>query len=148
MIVTPTLRTGRRWAICLLLTALVTTGCGEAPSDEHVIDEPVHVTEIAGSDVAHVTLTSGAAQRLDISTAAVTEAGAMTTVPNAAVIVDEHGGFWVYTNPEPLAYERAPIEIDHEDDERAYLTDGPPVGTQVVTLGAAELYGAERGIGH
>lgn len=144
----PTLRGRRAVAVGVLLVALAVTACGEAPSDEHVIDEPAHVEEIAGSDLAHVTLTSGAAQRLDITTAPVTQAGEMTAVPNAAVIVDEHGGFWVYTNPEPLAFERAAIEIDHEDDETAYLTDGPPVGTQVVTLGAAELYGAERGIGH
>lgn len=148
MTMATTARTHWAFAVGLLLVALVATGCGEAPSDEHVIDDPVHVEEIAGADVAHVTLTSGAARRLDITTAEVTTAGDMTAVPNAAVIVDEHGDFWVYTNPDPLAFERAQIQIDHEDAEMAYLTDGPPVGTQVVTLGAAELYGAERGIGH
>lgn len=131
-----------------LLLALAVSACGEAPSDEHVIDEPVHIEPIDGADVAHVTLTAGAARRLDITTAPVEQAGEMTTVPNGAVIVDEHGGFWVYTNPGEHAFLRASIEIDHEDDELAYLTDGPPVGTRVVTLGAAELYGAERGIGH
>ena len=144
----PTLRGRRAVAGGVLLLALAATACGEAPSDEHVIDEPVHVEEIAGKDVAHVTMTSSAARRLDITTVSVAQDGDHLTVPNAAVIFDEHGGMWVYTNPEPLAYERAPIEIDYEDAETAYLTDGPPVGTQVVTFGAAELYGAERGIGH
>ncbi len=132
----------------LVFLALATTACGEAPSDEHVIDDPVTVAEIDGSDVAHVTLTPGAEERLDITTSAVERDGDATVVPTAAVIVDPHGGFWVYTNPAPQAFMRAAIEIDHEADRLAYLTDGPPVGTRVVTLGAAELYGAELGIGH
>lgn len=132
----------------LALLALATTACGEAPSDEHVIDDPVTVAEVEGADVAHLTLTSGAEQRLDITTTTVEQVNGMAVVPNAAVIVDPHGGFWVYTNPEPQAFMRAAIEIDHEADRLAYLTDGPPVGTRVVTLGAAELYGAELGIGH
>ncbi|HEX6257562.1 MAG TPA: hypothetical protein VFZ70_17265 [Euzebyales bacterium] len=139
---------GLRTSAVALLLAVAAVGCGEVPSDEHVIDEPVTVAEIEGADVAHLTLTSSAERRLDITTTTVEQVDGTTVVPNAAVIVDEHGGFWVYTNPEPQGFVRAPIEIDHEEGDLAYLADGPPVGTSVVTLGAAELFGAERGIGH
>jgi hypothetical protein len=131
-----------------MLLALVATGCGEAPSDEHVVDEPVTVAEIDGADVAHLTLTTGAERRLDITTAPVQQTADSIAVPSAAVIVDEHGEYWVYTNPEPQGYVRAAIEIEHEKDGLAYLADGPSAGTRIVTLGAVELYGAERGIGH
>ncbi len=141
-------RTRATLVAVLLLLSFAATACGEAPSDEHVIDDPVTVAEIDGSDVAQVTLTSGAEQRLDIKTATVEQSGDMTVIPSGAVIVDPTGGFWVYTSPEPLAFVRAPVEIDHEADGLAYLVDGPAVGTTVVTLGAAELYGAEGGIGH
>jgi hypothetical protein len=132
----------------LVLLSFAATACGEAPSDEHVIDDPVTVAEIDGSDVAHLTLTGGAEQRLDITTATVEQSGGMSVIPAGAVIIDPTGGFWVYTSPEPLAFVRAPVEIDHEADGLAYLVDGPAVGTTVVALGAAELYGAESGIGH
>jgi hypothetical protein len=55
--------------------------------------------------------------------------------------------WWVYTSPDPLVFVRHPIVIDREHGGRAYLSDGPAVGTNVVTLGAAELLGAETGIG-
>ena len=137
-----------RWTLLVGLVALVVTACGEAPSDEHVVDDPVTVTEDDGGGSALLTLTAGAEERLDITTAAVERAGEEIVVPTAAVIVDSDGTFWVYTTPRAHDYVRVPVAIDHEDDGLAYLTDGPTVGTQVVTLGAAELYGAERGIGH
>jgi hypothetical protein len=68
-------------------------------------------------------------------------------VPYDAVYIDAHGGFWVYTNPEPLVFVRAPIDIVHETSSRAFLADGPPAGTRVVTVGAPELYGSETEFG-
>jgi hypothetical protein len=138
---------GPVWCTALLVV-LALGACGEAPSDEHVIDEPVTIEEIEGSEVAHVTLTAAAERRLDITTGSVRRTSIGTAVPLPAVIVDPHGQSWVYTNPEPHAFVRAPITIDYEEEDRAHLIAGPPVGTRVVTLGAAELYGAELGIGH
>jgi hypothetical protein len=37
--------------------------------------------------------------------------------------------------------------VDFIADDRAYLTTGPSVGTEVVTIGVAELYGTETGVG-
>jgi hypothetical protein len=68
-------------------------------------------------------------------------------VPNDAVFIDAHGGFWVYTNPEPLVFVRAPIDIVRETSTEAFLDDGPPPGTRVVTVGVPELYGSETDFG-
>jgi hypothetical protein len=42
---------------------------------------------------------------------------------------------------------RSAIDVASIEGDRALLTSGPPVGTTVVTVGVAELYGAETGVG-
>ena len=68
-------------------------------------------------------------------------------IPFAAVIYEPDGTTWVYTNPEPLIFIRQPIVIDYIEGDLAVLLEGPPVGTQVVMVGVAELFGAETGVG-
>ncbi len=67
-------------------------------------------------------------------------------VPYAAVLYGVHGETWVYTNPERLVFERQPIVIDYIEGDLALLSEGPEVGTAVVTVGAAELFGTETGV--
>jgi len=64
-------------------------------------------------------------------------------VPYGAVYYDANGTAWVYVNPKPLVFERKPIVVESVVGDLAVLSDGPPVGTKVVTVGAALLYGAE-----
>lgn len=64
-------------------------------------------------------------------------------VPYSAVYYDGKGAPWVYVNPEPLVFERQRIEVERIVGDVAILTDGPPTGTKIVTVGAALLYGAE-----
>ena len=75
-------------------------------------------------------------------------AGATTqmVVPYAAVLYGVHGETWVYTNPEPLIFVRQPIEIDFIDGDLVVLLEGPEIGTEIVTIGAAELFGAQTGV--
>jgi hypothetical protein len=134
-------------ALCLS-AALLLSACGEAAPDEPVLDEPAIVEHLEGSDVARITLTSEAVDRVQIQTVQVMRARGRVVVPSSAVLVDPEGVFWVYTNPEPLVFIRHEISIDHEDGGEALLLDGPPVRTRVVTVGVAELYGAEFEIGH
>jgi hypothetical protein len=68
-------------------------------------------------------------------------------IPYAAVMYDKHGNTWTYTNPEPLVFIRQPIKVDYIERDQAILLDGPIAGTAVVTVGVAELYGAEVGVG-
>lgn len=63
--------------------------------------------------------------------------------PYGAVYYDGQPAAWVYVNTKPLTYERQPITIERIEGNLAILSDGPPVGTTVVTAGAALLYGAE-----
>jgi hypothetical protein len=132
----------------LLMATLLLSACGGAVSDEHVVNEPVRVEPIKGTDLSRVTLTARAAGRLDIRTAPVEESGKWMVVPSGALLVDPNGDYWVYTNPEPFVFVRHEISIDHEDGDQAFLLAGPPAGTQVATVGVAELYGAEFGMGH
>ena len=64
-------------------------------------------------------------------------------VPYSAVYYDAQGDGWLYVNPEPLVYERQPISVDRIEGGFAVLSSGPEIGTQVVTVGAPLLYGAE-----
>lgn len=64
-------------------------------------------------------------------------------VPYSAVYYDAEGTGWVYVNPEPLVFERKRINVERIEGDFAVLSDSPPVGTRVVTVGAALLYGAE-----
>jgi hypothetical protein len=67
--------------------------------------------------------------------------------PYAAVLYDARGNTWAYTTPKPLTFVRQAIHIDYIEGDLAVLSDGPPSGTEVVIVGAAELFGAETGIG-
>ena len=68
-------------------------------------------------------------------------------VPYSAILYDLTGDTWVYTNPEPSVFVRERVDIERIDKDLAVLNTGPAVGTQVVTIGAAELYGAESRAG-
>lgn len=140
---------GHRWLVVMpLMLVLLLSACGEPVSDEQVLHDPVTIEQVEGTKVARVTLTESAAERLDIQTAPVRRAGNRMVVPSGSVLVDPDGRFWVYTSPDPLVFIRHEIDIDDEDGDRVFLIDGPPVGTPVVTVGVAELHGAESGIGH
>jgi hypothetical protein len=70
-----------------------------------------------------------------------------SVVPYEAVIYDLQGETWVYTNPAPLTYVRHQVKVDYIDGENAVLAQAPPMGTKVVSVGVAELFGTEFGIG-
>jgi hypothetical protein len=125
-------------------TVLILTACGGSVSDEYEIqDKPYTLEPVEGQEVLRVILEEAAVERLGIETVPVEQRGSRLVVPYDAVYLDAHGDFWVYTNPEPFEFVRAPIEIVRESSTEAFLSEGPPTGTQVVTVGAPELYGAE-----
>lgn len=64
-------------------------------------------------------------------------------VAYSAVYYDARGGAWTYVNTAPLTFERQRIRVERIEGELALLNEGPPIGTPVVTIGAALLYGAE-----
>jgi hypothetical protein len=135
----------------LVVLGLALTGCSDTSVQEESGASVATVERIEGSDVARVTLSEDAARRLDITTARVTELRggrqARTAIPYAAVLYDPNGHTWAYTNPEPLVFVRSPIGVVTIQGNRAVLSAGPPAGTRVVTVGAAELLGTEYEVG-
>ncbi len=68
-------------------------------------------------------------------------------VPSNAILYDIFGGTWVYVKSGDHAFERHRVLIRYTANDQAVLDRGPAEGTQVVTDGAAELYGTEFGAG-
>jgi len=71
-----------------------------------------------------------------------------TVVPWSAVLLDIHGGTWVYEVVEDHVYSRQRVEVRDVVGGFALLSRGPPPGTPVVVVGAAELYSTEFGTAH
>lgn len=140
--------------VALVALALTVPGCSSDATDEPVEGgTPLATVEpIDGTGVARVTLSGEAADRIDVQTVSVAQAtGAgsrsSTVIPYSAVLYDPSGATWTYTSPEPLVFVRAPIHVVRIRGDEALLSDGPPPGTQVVTVGAAELLGTEYEVG-
>ena len=131
----------RSLIVLLILIGLSLTACSSKSESPKKV-EPVILEEIDGTDFKRVILTEKAAERIDVQTTEVSG----NVIPYAAVIYDTEGNTWIYTNPEPLTYVRAPILVDHIDGDQAILTEGLDALTKVVTLGVAEIYGAETGV--
>jgi len=110
-------------------------------------NHPITIENLTGAEPTRETLTEDAAKRLDLQTAAASDVqvnGAQRTViPYAAIIYDTEGATWVYLNTEPLTFVRHPVTVDDIKGGQAFLSDALPSGSAVVTVGVAELYGAE-----
>lgn len=144
-----------QWLAAVVLAgAVALSGCAETASGDASIDEPATIEAVKGTDLSRVILTRKAVERLGVEMEVVreeTQTGAAAPtrfIPYASVVYDPNGATWVYTSPEPLTFVRTAITIDDIDGERAVISAGPDVGTEVVTVGTAELYGTEQEIGH
>ncbi len=73
---------------------------------------------------------------------------AATAVPFSSVFYDPTGTSWLYVCEGERAYRRARADVLRREGELAVLARGPDVGTCVVSVGAAELYGSEFEPGH
>jgi hypothetical protein len=139
-------------AAVLLLGMLSVAGCQGGDEDAAAADEPAKVEPVEGSDgLSQVTLTAEAAERIDLQTAVVRTEGEgaaeRTIVPYSAIVYETDGETWVYTSTDDLSFVREHVGVQEIDGDRAVLSEGPPAGTEVVTVGVAELFGAEHGIG-
>ena len=148
------MRISQRWMVVVPMVAGLQLSACAHKADTAPKVKPATVEHVEGQEVSRITLTQRAAERLDIKTATVPSpqlirSGARRpVVPYAAVLYDAKGVTWVYTSPANLVYVRHRISVDYIEGDQAVLTDGPPAGTQVVTQGGQELFGAEFEIGH
>lgn len=143
------------WAVFGLFAAVpLVCGCQKQPDLHPTHEHPATVEHVEGSEVSRVTLSEKAMQRLDVQTGMVTEEtsprteAAQTAVPHSAIIYDPNGNTWVYTSPEPRVFVREQIDVDYIQGGLAYLSNGPMPGTNIATVGVAELYGTEFTVGH
>lgn len=127
--------------IFTLIAALGLVACGPSMPTIEKID-PATVKDIEGSDLKQVILTEKAAERIGVQTVLASE----MVVPYSAVIYDVQGNTWVYTNPEPLTFLRAPIVIDRIEGDQAFLAEALGTDAPIVTVGVIEIYGAETGV--
>jgi hypothetical protein len=137
------------FGVCAVaLVVLFSGSSSETASGTTTVSQPYEIGEKdATTGIASVTLHEKAAERTGIGTATVEEGSAGTlAVPYSAIWYDAKGHSFVYTVTGPLSYIRAPITVDRVEGDRAILSAGPSAGTEVVTQGVAELYGAETGL--
>ena len=137
-----------RWIGLLMLAAAPLASCSDKSVQSEHDANAARIEQIDGSELSRVTLTAAAAKRLDLSTAKVAAGSATgTEIPYAAVLYDPDGHTWTFTKVKGLTFERKAITVDDITGDVASLSSGPTVGTEVVTRGATELYGAEIGVG-
>lgn len=127
--------------------AAILAGCATATPAE---TPPALIKPVAGSQIPQLQLTQRAVQRLGIVTQPVqpsaTGQQAREVIPYSAVVYDHDGSAWTYVNTAADTYQRKPVTVIEIDSAAALLSAGPPAGTQVVTVGAAELLGTEYNI--
>ncbi len=139
-----------RWIVVVLIIAGLQLAACTPDSATPGKTEPAHIEPIEGTDLSRVVLTEKAAERLDIQIALVSEEQVEGTqrlvIPYAALIYGLNGETWAYIMPEPLTFVREAITVDYIVGDMAVLLVGPAIGTEVVTVGVAELYGTETGV--
>ena len=128
--------------------AAILAGCATAAPAEA---PPALIKPVAGSQIPQLQLTERAVQRLGVVTQPVRQTAtaghaAREIIPYSAVVYDTDGSTWAYVNTAARTYERKPITVTEIDGDVAQLSAGPPAGTPVVTVGAAELLGTEYNI--
>ena len=130
-----------------IAVSAVLTGCNEIEPDPASSYHPAELSAPDLQGVRVVRFTEDAASRVGLQTSRVTASGPDVVVPYAALIYDKQGKSWVYTVTEPLTYVRVSVVVKGEvGEDRMLLSRGPRPGTEVVTVGATEVYGAELGM--
>jgi hypothetical protein len=128
------------WMSLMLLAISGLAACGPEPMVKKV--DPATVKDIEGSDLKEVILTAKAAERIGVQTV---PANGMV-IPYSAVIYDTQGNSWIYTSPSPLTFIRAQVAIDYIEGDQVFLAQELQTEAPIVTVGVAELFGAETGI--
>lgn len=140
-------------AVALVAAPLLLAACQKTQDTKHA-EHPAEVNKIEGTELSRVTLSEKAMQRIDLKTDMVREQqvsrypSPRKVVPYSALIYDPKGRCWVYTCPQLRTFVRHKVDVDYIEGDIAVLSNGPPVGTVVASMGVAELYGTEFKVGH
>ena len=139
-----------RLAVCSSLAlscAWVLQACGKKTDTGHATPVTHASLADAGNGISRITLSSEAAQRLRLEFASPIKSGEGLTLPYKAMLYDTHGKSWAYVSETPTTFKRMALQVSTVDGDTVVYTEGPQPQQQVVTWGAAMLYGIEFGIG-
>jgi predicted small secreted protein len=144
-------RIARPYGIASLLVAagfgLTACSSAQGAGSGDVAENPAVVEPAADGGPSTLTLTPEAEQRLGIETAAAsTGDDGRPSVPYSAVVYDTEGEAWAFERIDEGTYRRTSLTIEDVVGDDALLSAGPEDGTELVTVGAAELVGVEAGI--
>ena len=139
--------------LVLIAAGVSLSACSEATSEYEEPEtaghyEPAKLEPIKGTDVKRVKFSAEGAKRVGLQTAQVRGDGQRKVMPYAAIIYAPEGNPFTYTSPEPLVFVREKVKVDFVDGDRVVLSEGPSVGSEIVTVGAAEVYGTEFEVAH
>lgn len=134
-------------AIVVAVVLLASSGCDRAKVVAEPTPAPAAVAIVEPGGVKKITLREIEARRLGIAFAEVTKTDDRLTMSYSALLYDPTGKEWAFASPEPNIFVRTPVKVAAIEGDKVFLAEGPPVGTKLVTAGAAELYGIEFGIG-
>jgi hypothetical protein len=126
--------------------AATSTGCAEIEVPLAEPYEPAAVESAGPNQPAKIILTEEGMRRIALQTTVVRPQGQGLTVDYAALVFDKKGMPWVFKVTGPRTYVREAVKIKEVKDDQVLMSAGPPAGTEVVTVGAIELWGAELGI--
>jgi hypothetical protein len=131
------------FVVAVVATASL-VGCAEIEVPLAEPYEPAHLESTGPDQPARVILTEEAQHRVQLQTTLVKPHGADVSLDHAALVYDKKGKPWVFTVIGPLTYIRAAVGIKEVNENNVViLSSGPPAGTEVVTVGAIELWGTE-----
>jgi hypothetical protein len=141
------------------MVALIAIGLSLSGCKKQATAEKYHPAKLEDTDqkgIKRVILDARAAERTGIETAVVREEPVQSAggtemrkvIPYGALMYDTKGKTWTFTSPQNLVYVRHAVTVERVTGDEVILTEGPPAGTTVVSVGAAELMGAEHKYGH
>jgi hypothetical protein len=131
------------FVVAVAVTASL-AGCAEIEVPMAEPYEPAHLESAGPDQPARVILTDEAQRRIQLQTTLVKPHGGDVSVEDDALVYDKKGKPWVFTVIGPLTYVRAAVGIKEVNENNVViLSSGPPPGTEVVTVGAIELWGTE-----
>jgi len=130
-------------AVVVALVALAPAACKQAEAIEQEHYQASKITPAEHGDHATVTITKLAAKRIGLETAPIEN----NRIPYAAILYDAEGQPYVFVNTKGLSFHREDVTVANVDGDTVELSDSPPAGTRVVTVGVPQIHGAELEFG-
>lgn len=125
-----------------IFTMTFAVACTEHPKPVRI--NPATVERLQDGRLPKIVLTDHAVKRLGIISQKLRSG---FEVPRSSLLYDTQGRAWVYVDLGHSTYQRAEIEVLKVRDEVLEIKSKFEPSIQVVTIGAAELFGTESGIG-